>query len=101
VDGDCEGGAPIVLLDAKATGMPIISTRHCDIPQEVVDGVTGILSEEGDIDGLADAIRVFYRMPGADYLAYAHAARRHVELDFDARICASRMEALYRGLANG
>ena len=32
---DCEGGAPIVLLDAQATGLPIISTKHCDIPDEV------------------------------------------------------------------
>jgi len=38
---DCEGGAPIVLLDAQCTGMPVISTTHCDIPEEVIHGKTG------------------------------------------------------------
>jgi colanic acid/amylovoran biosynthesis glycosyltransferase len=95
-DGDCEGGAPIVLLDAQATGMPVIATRHCDIPQEVVDGVTGILTEEGDVEGLADAIRVFHEMPPETYLGYAAAARRHVECHFDVRDCATHMESLYR-----
>lgn len=97
-DGDCEGGAPIVLLDAQATGMPVISTRHCDIPQEVVEGATGILCEEGDVDGLAKAIGVFYAMPATRYLEYAHAARRHVEQQFDIRDCACHIESLYRGL---
>lgn len=39
--GDSEGGAPIVLLDAQATGMPVLSTIHCDFPDEVIHEVTG------------------------------------------------------------
>ncbi len=38
---DCEGGAPIAILDAQATGMPVISTTHCDIPDEVIDKMVG------------------------------------------------------------
>ncbi|MEL6864615.1 MAG: glycosyltransferase family 4 protein, partial [Bacteroidota bacterium] len=45
-DRDCEGGAPIVLLDAQASGMPIIATRHCDIPAEVAHGQSGLLADE-------------------------------------------------------
>ena len=41
-DKDCEGGAPIILLDAQATGMPVISTTHCDIPSEVIHNKTGL-----------------------------------------------------------
>lgn len=99
LDGDCEGGAPIVLLDAQATGMPVISTLHCDIPQEVVDEVTGILCAEGDIAALAAAIGKFYLTNNWQYAEYSQAARRHVERNFDARDCATAMEALYGELA--
>jgi colanic acid/amylovoran biosynthesis glycosyltransferase len=98
-DRDCEGGAPIVLLDAQATGMPVISTVHCDIPQEVVHGRTGILCPERDIEAIADAIRFFCDTSADTYSSFAEAARRHVIDNFEARICASHVEHLYRELA--
>jgi colanic acid/amylovoran biosynthesis glycosyltransferase len=52
-DGDTEGGAPVVLLEAQAAGKPVVSTFHCDIPEVVIDGVTGFLSPEHDIDSLS------------------------------------------------
>lgn len=81
-DRDCEGGAPVVILDAQATGMPVIATTHCDIPAEVVEGVTGRLVEEKDIPGLAGVIVEFYNMQEVDYQQLAEAARNHVEKEF-------------------
>jgi len=98
---DCEGGAPIVLLDAQATGMPVIATRHCDIPSEVIEGSTGLLVDERDVDGLADAIRRFYSMEQAEYDAFAGQARAHVCEQFDARACSFRLAEIYRQLAQG
>jgi len=95
---DCEGGAPIVLLDAQATGMPIISTVHCDIPDEVVDGVTGLLSPEKDVNGIANSIRRFYEMDQAEYDRYAHAAREHVRKEFDPRDCGLKLREIYARL---
>jgi len=46
-DGDCEGGAPVSLIEASASGIPVVSTVPCDIPQEVKDGLTGRLLPEG------------------------------------------------------
>jgi len=97
-DGDCEGGAPVVLLDAQATGMPVISTTHCDIPQEVIDGQTGLLSQERDVAGLSRAIQTFYAMDQSQYTTFAQAARKHVEMRFDVRNCAAQVEAIYREL---
>jgi hypothetical protein len=31
-----EGGAPKVIIEAQAPGMPVISTTHCDIPNVTV-----------------------------------------------------------------
>jgi colanic acid/amylovoran biosynthesis glycosyltransferase len=96
---DCEGGAPIVLLDAQATGMPVISTTHCDIPDEVVDGKTGLLTPEKDDMALAQSIRRFYLMADEEYREFAKAARRHVEENYDAGRNAAKVAAIYRKLA--
>lgn len=55
--GDSEGGAPTVLLEAQASGKPIISTTHADIPYVVEDGSAGLLAEPGDVDTLAENLR--------------------------------------------
>lgn len=96
---DCEGGAPVVLLDAQATGMPVIATRHCDIPSEVVEGSTGLLADERDVDGLANAIRRFCTMEQAEYDGFATRARAHVLAEFDARACSATLARIYRELA--
>lgn len=51
-----EEGLPVAILEAMAHGLPVISTRHAGIPEAVVDGVTGYLVEEGDVQAMADGI---------------------------------------------
>lgn len=57
--GDSEGGAPTVLLEAQAAGKPIVSTTHADIPYVVSNGMTGLLTPPGEVDGLADSLTRF------------------------------------------
>jgi len=64
---DSEGGAPIVLLDAQATGMPVIATTHCDIPDEVIYERTGLLAVERYVSETAAHIRRFYEMRQEEY----------------------------------
>jgi glycosyltransferase involved in cell wall biosynthesis len=45
--GDSEG-TPVAILEASATGLPIVSTRHAGIKEAVLHGETGFLVEEGD-----------------------------------------------------
>jgi glycosyltransferase involved in cell wall biosynthesis len=51
-----EEGMPVAVLEALASGLPVVSTRHAGIAEAVVEGVTGLLVDEGDIDGMADAL---------------------------------------------
>ena len=47
-------GLPMVLLEAQAAGLPIVSFKCKCGPKDIVEpGVSGYLVEEGDIDGLA------------------------------------------------
>lgn len=49
-------GVPNVLLEAANCGVPIIATRVGGIPEVVVEGVTGLLVEPGDLGGLLQAM---------------------------------------------
>jgi len=98
-EGDCEGGAPVVLLDAQATGMPVISTFHCDIPEEVLHAETGMLVPEGDFKALADAILLFLDNP-ALLEKYGAAGREHVKENYSAQKQSQRLADLYSDLIN-
>jgi len=53
--GDTEG-TPLVVLEASAAGLPVISTRHAGIPDVILEEKTGILVDEHDLDGFAEAM---------------------------------------------
>lgn len=49
-------GLPVVLMEALATGLPVVTTRIAGVAELVVDGETGRLVPAGRADLLADAI---------------------------------------------
>jgi len=54
-NGDKEG-TPVTILEASSSGLPVVSTRHAGIKEAVIDGVTGFLVNEFDIEGMAERI---------------------------------------------
>jgi glycosyltransferase involved in cell wall biosynthesis/protein-L-isoaspartate O-methyltransferase len=50
--GDSEG-TPVAVLEAGAAGLPVVATRHTGIQDVVTDGETGLLVNEGDVEGMA------------------------------------------------
>ncbi len=93
-DGDTEGGAPFILLDAQAAGMPVVSTFHADIPEVVEADHSGLLAAEGDIDTLAAHICWLVENQQC-WEAMGRAGRKHVELEYNARVQCKRLEDLY------
>lgn len=99
-DGDNEGGAPVSLIEMAASGMPVVSTRHCDIPEVIADGKTGLLADEGDVDGLAACLRRLLADPGS-WGSMLEAGRRRVEDAYDAATQGERLARVYEELALG
>jgi len=99
-DGDAEGGFPVVLLQLAATGMPFVATRHCDIPEIVVDGVTGYLVDERNVGGLAAAIRQLVTKAELRGV-FGKAARELVETKFSMEATIERLEEVYDELVSG
>jgi colanic acid/amylovoran biosynthesis glycosyltransferase len=52
-NGDTESQG-ISLLEAMASEVPVVSTRHNGFVETVIDGETGYLVEEGDVNGMAE-----------------------------------------------
>ncbi|MBN2399872.1 MAG: glycosyltransferase [Candidatus Aminicenantes bacterium] len=96
-DGDSEGGAPTTILEAQALGMPVLATRHADIPHVVLSGKSALLSAEGDVAALAENTARLLRDPGS-WAAMGLAGRRHIEEHHDADREVPGLEARYAAL---
>lgn len=94
-NGDTEGGHPTVLLEALAQGLPVLATRHADIPMVVEHGRSGLLVDEDDVDGLAGAMVLLFH--ARDELArLASQARARVLRRHDPERMTSLRERIYR-----
>lgn len=66
-NGDTEGGAPTILLEAQAVGVPIVTTRHADIPNVAPTGRGIFLSNETDTAQLAENLsHALHSVEGCD-----------------------------------
>ena len=51
--GDAEG-TPVAILEAAASGLPVVATRHAGISDAVVHGESGFLVDERDVAGMSE-----------------------------------------------
>jgi len=52
-----------VLVEAQLAGLPVVGTRVGGIPEAMVEGVTGLLVDPDDVDGLSQAITTLCQCP--------------------------------------
>jgi hypothetical protein len=72
---------PTVILEAMASGRPVVSTRLAGIPELVVDGETGVLVSPDDTAALTRALEQLLRDPELQ-LRYGRAGRARIEQHF-------------------
>jgi len=86
----------IVLLEAAASGLPIVATRATCIPEIVHEGLNGYLAEPGDICALGQAITYFLEDP--DRARRMGKAGRALVGEHNIQITIDRYEKLYADL---
>lgn len=93
-NGDTEGGAPVAILEVEATGLPVISSYHADIPEVVVDGKSALLAPERDVETLAKHLEYLVEHPDV-WGEMGRAGREHVEQEYDVMVQVGKLEEIY------
>ena len=93
-DGNREG-VPNSMLEAMGTGLPAVATTHGGIPEVISHGENGLLSEEGDVEGLTE--NLLKLTDDADlYQRLAEASYKTVLEKFSANAQIAILEGHYR-----
>lgn len=93
-------GVPVVLMEALATGLPVVATRIAGIGELVEDGVSGYLVSPGDPISLAERLRRLVEDP-ALRSRFGAAGRAKVEKDFDVNREAARLHSILTATLRG
>jgi len=80
-DGDTEGGAPVSIIEMLATGMPVVATTHCDIPEVVGPAFSHLLAPERDVVKLAECIKSLLGEPNS-WLSLVQEGRKRIESEY-------------------
>jgi glycosyltransferase involved in cell wall biosynthesis len=85
---------PHTLLEAAASGAPILASNVGTLPDVVEDGKTGLLFDPFDLSDVAAKIRAFF-MDSTDRNAISHAARKKFEDEFTAAKALENLTRIY------
>ena len=95
-NGDMEG-IPMVLMEAMAMGIPVVSTYHSGIPELIIDGQTGFLVPEKNIKALSKKIESIIQQP-ANLSQLILNARQCVEKNFNNKTQIEKLIKIYNEL---
>ncbi len=90
--------APISILEAYASGKPVIGACIGGIPEMLQEGETGFLFESGNVSELADKLRIISDTSNHQISEMGRAARRYVCATFTAERYFNDMLTLYESL---
>lgn len=96
-DGDNEGGVPVSIIEASASGMPVVSTFHCDIPEVILNNKSGYLVKEKDVKELAEKLYDLISNPSI-WEKMGRAGRDHMEKNYNIKTQTIKLEKVYDSL---
>jgi len=99
VQPSLEEGLGLAVMEAMATGLPVVGTRVGGIPELIEDGRTGFLVAPGDVLALSDAIGLLLSN-GELRARLGGAARAHVRAHHSWERVAEQVELVYHSLSH-
>jgi colanic acid/amylovoran biosynthesis glycosyltransferase len=74
-------GFGVTIVEAAASGLPVVVTRSGGIGPQVIDGISGFLVDERNIGSMAEAMLLLAK-DNAKRTQMGYAGRQHVEANF-------------------
>jgi glycosyltransferase involved in cell wall biosynthesis len=87
-------GVPVVIMEAMASGLPVISTQLSGIPELVENERTGILVQPGDTEALLQALLKLYHDPDLRF-KMGQAGREKILTEFNLRVNVIKLADLF------
>jgi len=91
-------GLPMVIIEAMACEIPVISTPVGGIPEVIIEGKTGYLVEPGDIDGISSKLNTV--LDSNDTSQVTHKAKEYYNAHFSSKTILPMWEVLYSRILN-
>jgi len=88
----------LVLIESMATGTPVICYDRGSVQEIIIDGQTGFIVKENNIEALQKSITKIKSLPQKDYEKMRYQSRKIVEQKFTARTMAAEYEKLYESI---
>ncbi len=95
-NGDREG-IPVSIMEAQATGLPVVSTTHTGIPELVLDGQSGFLVPEKDTKAMAAKLNELIVNPELR-INMGKLGRSQVESNYDRKKEIDKLDNLFRSV---
>lgn len=92
-------GVPVVLMEAMASGLPVVATRIAGIAELVDDGESGFLTSPGDVDALVARVDLLLG-DAALRNRMGAAGRAKVESDFDSGREGAKLKQVFESALN-
>lgn len=88
---------PVVIIEAMASGCPVIGTDVGGIPEIICDGVNGLVVPPNDPAALASAMEKMIREPRVRQ-SFAENAKKHALENYDIKVTAAKILSFYQDL---
>jgi len=93
-------GLPNVIMEALASGIPVVASRVGGVPELVQEGETGFLVPPRDTEALSTAMRRLMEIPPSQRREMGERGRKHVEESFGVGAVTDQWESLFNELTH-
>ncbi len=93
-------GMANVILEAAATGRPVLASNICGCKEAIEDGRSGLLFDAGSTESLVEAIERFLKLSADERIQMGLAGRRKMEYEYDRSIVAEKLIKQIKAIDN-
>lgn len=91
-------GFGLVVAEAMACGLPVISSNNTALPEIIPDQEHGFLCPTDDIDCFAAAARRLANMKSREWMAIRHKASKHINTEFGEDLAIIKYIEIYQNI---